>query len=88
MVGALNALEPITCPHEAVNRVISGYREIDQNIAPEAEAMWLLRWRGHDSYKLFNEYELTTENKQFLDDCYLSRTWKMSQEEYDDRQTT
>lgn len=88
MVGALNALEPITCPHEAVNRVIGGYREIDQNIAPEAEAMWLLRWAGDDSYKLFNEYELTTANKQFLDDCYNSRVWKMSQEEYDDRQRT
>lgn len=82
MVGALNALEPITCPHEAVNRVISGYRELDQNIAPEAEAMWLLRWRGDDSYKLFNEYELTTENKQFLDDCYLNRKYKMTEEEY------
>lgn len=82
MVGALQALEPITCPHEAVNRVISGYREIDQNIAPEAEAMWLLRWEGDDSYKLFNEYELTSENKAFLHDCYFNRDWKMTEDEY------
>lgn len=88
MVGALNALEPITCPHEAVNRVIGGYREIDQNIAPEAEAMWLLRTLEDSSYKLFNEYELTTENKQFLDDCYLNRKWKMTEGEYDELQRT
>ena len=86
--GAVLALQDITCPHEAVNLVLGGYREIDQNIAPEAEAMWLLRWKGDDSYKLFNEYELTTENRQFLDDCYFNRTWKMSQEEYDDRKAT
>ena len=84
MVGALKALEPITCHHEAVNRVISGYRELDQNIAPEAEALWLLRNTDDNSYKLFNEYELTTANKQFLDDCYLNRTYKITQEEYDD----
>lgn len=82
MVGALNALESITCQHEAVNRVIGGYREIDQNIAPEAEAMWLLRTLEDSSYKLFNEYELTTENKQFLDDCYLERKWKLTEDEY------
>lgn len=80
--AAVLALQGITCPHEAVNRVIGGYRAIDQNIAPEAEAMWLLRYKGDDSYKLFNEYELTTENKQFLDDCYLNRKWKLSEDEY------
>lgn len=80
--AAVRALKDITCPHEAVNRVLSGYRVIDQNIAPEAEAMWLLRYKGDCSYKLFNEYELTTENKQFIDDCYLNRKWKLTEEEY------
>lgn len=84
MVGALSVLEPITCEHDAVNTVINGYRVIDQNIAPEAEAMWLLRNPDDSSYKYFNQFDLTTENKQFLDDCYLNRDWKITEEEYNE----
>ena len=86
--GALAALEHIQCEHEAVNLVLDGYREINQNPLGESEALWLLRSRDDNSYKYFTENELTTENKQFLDDCYFNRKWKMSQEEYDDRQAT
>ena len=88
-LGALLALEHITCEHEAVNLVLDGYREIDQNPVPEAEAMWLLRTREDNSYKYFTENELTTENRAFLDDCWFNRRWKMTQGEYDDltRQT-
>lgn len=82
--GALEYLQPITCEHEAVNAVIDAYRKIDQNIAPEAEAMWLLREPDDSAYKYFLESELTTENKHFLADCYLNRKWKLTQEEYDD----
>lgn len=85
LVGALEALGHITCEHEAVNLVLDGYRAIDQNPVPEAEAMWLLRHRGDNSYKYFTENELTSENKAFLDDCYFNRKWKMTQEEYDEQ---
>ena len=80
--GALDYLKPITCEHEAVNAVIDAYRVIGQNIAPEAEAMWLLRNPDDSAYKYFTEHELTTENAHFLTDCYLSK-WKLTQEEYE-----
>ena len=83
--GALAYLGHIQCEHEAVNAVLDAYRVIDQNPVPEAEAMWLLRYRGDNSYKYFTENELTTENKQFLDDCWFNRKWKTTEEEYDDR---
>lgn len=81
--GALAALEHIQCEHEAVNLVLDGYRMIDQNPLGESEALWLLRNRDDNSYKYFTENELTTENKQFLDDCYFNRKWRLTQEEYD-----
>lgn len=83
--GALAALQHIQCEHEAVNAVLDGYREIDQNPVPEAEAMWLLRTRTDNSYKYFTENELTSENKAFLDDCWFNRKWKLTQEEFDER---
>ena len=82
--GALAALEHIQCEHEAVNIVLDGYRMINQNPLGESEAMWLLRNRDDNSYKYFTENELTTENKQFLDDCYFNRKWRMTQGEYDE----
>lgn len=82
LVAAYNFLNPIMDEHEAVNAVIAAYREIGQNIAPEAEALWLLRSRDDNSYKLFNEYDLTPMNKAFLDDCYLVQKWKYTPEEY------
>lgn len=84
MTGTLNVLEHITCEHHAVNIVLDGYRAIDQNPVPEAEAMWLLRNREDNSYKYFNEHDLTTENKQFLDNCWFNRKWKMTQGEFDE----
>lgn len=84
MVGTLDALQHIECEHDAVNTVLDGYRAIDQNPVPEAEAMWLLRHRGDNSYAYFTSNELTTANKDFLDDCYYSRTWKLTQEAYDE----
>lgn len=82
--GALAALEHIRCEHEAVNLVIDGYREINQNIIPEAFSMWLLRHREDSAYKYFIEHDLTSENRAFLDDCYFNRKWTLTQEEYDD----
>lgn len=86
--GALGILQHVHCEHEAVNIVLDGYRAIDQNPIPEAEALWLLRNRDDNSYKYFTENELTTENKQFLDDCYFNRKWRMTQGEYDELHKT
>ena len=78
LVGAYEALNPIVDSHEAVNFVIEAYREIQQNIIAEAEAMWLLRNRRDSSYKFFKEHELTPLNLEFLDECYNSN-WKREQ---------
>ena len=86
--GALAALEHITCEHEAVNVVLDGYRVIEQNPIAEAEAMWLLRSRDDSAYKYFISNELTTENRQFLDDCYFNRKWKMTPGEYEELHKT
>lgn len=82
--GALATLEHIECEHEAVNTVLDGYRVLDQNPIPEGQAMWLLRTYDDDVYKYFTSNELTTENQQFLDDCWFNRKWKMTQEEFDE----
>lgn len=82
--GALQILEHIQCEHDAVNTVLDGYRNLDQNPIPEGQAMWLLRYRGDDVYQYFNSTELTAENKAFLDDCYHNRKWMLTQEEYTD----
>ena len=82
--GTMLALEHINCEHDAVNLVLDGYREIDQNPIPEGAAMWLLRTLEDNVYKYFTSNELTTENKQFLDDCYFNRKWVLTQEEYDE----
>lgn len=67
-------LNPIEDRDEAVNVVIEGYRKIDQNIIPEAEAMWLLRNNLDSGYKFLMEHDLTNLNKEFLEDCF-NRKW-------------
>ncbi len=74
--GAFDALSPINDEHEAVNFVIDGYRKINQNIIPEAEAMWLLRNPKDSSYIYLSEHDLTPDNKAFLDECYHERKWR------------
>lgn len=82
-VGAYEALDPIKDKHEAVNFVIEAYKKIDQNIIPEAEAMWLLRNQQDNSYKFFMEHDLTDSNLNFLNECYHDRKWKMDADDYE-----
>lgn len=82
--GAFEALNPILNEDEAVNFVIDAYRAIDQNIAPEAEAMWLLRWQGDSAHQYLSEHNLSYANRQFLLDCYLHRNWIQEPEDSDD----
>lgn len=79
--GAYNLLHKLDCEHAAVNMVLDGYRWIDQNPMPEAFAMWLLRNRDDDAYKYFTQFELTSDNKAFLDDCYYNRIWRREDED-------
>lgn len=81
--GAFEALDPIKDKHEAVNFVIEAYKEINQNIIPEAEAMWLLRNAQDNSLKFFMEHDLTDSNLNFLNECYHDRKWKMDADDYE-----
>lgn len=67
--GAFQLLDPIDTEAECANLVIEGYREINQNVVAEAEAMWLLRNRDDSGLKYLQSLDLTPLNKQFLDDC-------------------
>lgn len=83
-VSAYNALVEIETEEEAVNFVLDAYREIGQNILPEAYATWLLRHPEDNAYKYLSSNELTSENRAFLDDCFYNRKWCITQDEYND----
>ena len=56
-------------------QVLDGYRKINQNILPEAEALWLLRWEGDSAYNFLKELNLSPANLDFLEDCY-NQDWR------------
>lgn len=58
-----------------INRVLDGYRKINQNVLPEAEALWLLRWEGDSAYNFLKELNLSPANLDFPEDCY-NQNWK------------
>lgn len=84
-VSAFEATEWITSEAHMANFVINRYREINQNPLPEAEALWLLRCRGDSAIGYIWSLELTERNRAFILDCY-NRPYKLTQEEYNERQ--
>lgn len=64
--AALNALKDCTNEEEAVGVVLDGYRAINQNPLPEAEALWLLRNREDSALKFLQETGLSATNLDFL----------------------
>lgn len=84
-VAAYRETEHIVSEPHMANFVINQYREIDQNPLPEAEALWLLRCRGDSAIGYIWSLELTERNKAFILDCY-NRPYKLTQEEYNERQ--
>lgn len=79
--GTYTALDPIKDADEAVNFIIDAYKAIDQNIIPEAEAMWLLRNPQDNSFKFFNEFSLTDSNLNYLNECYHERDWRIKSDD-------
>lgn len=81
-----DVLNPVTDESEAANVVIGAYKAIDQNPIPEAEAMWLLRSVTDNSYKYISSLELTPSNRDYLDECYYERKWRLDENdlEYND----
>ena len=80
-------LNPVTCENHAANLVINGYRAINQNPLPEAEALWLLRARGDSAVGYIWSLDLTPANRAFIQDCF-NRKYKMTQEEYAEKDCT
>lgn len=79
--GTYEALNPIKDVDEAVNFVIDAYKQINQNIIPEAEAMWLLRNRQDNAFKFLSEHNLTDSNLNYLNECFYDRKWKLDTSE-------
>ena len=71
----IDSLDDIQSEDDAANVVLDGYRKINQNILPEAEALWLLRWEGDSAYNFLKELNLSPANLDFLEDCY-NQDWK------------
>ncbi len=78
---ALRILDGVTDENHAANLVINGYRAINQNPLPEAEAMWLLRARGDTAAGYIWSLDLTPANRAFTQDCF-NRKYKMDISEY------
>lgn len=74
-IAAYNILDDIQSEDDAANVVLDGYRKINQNILPEAEALWLLRWEGDSAYNFLKELNLSPANLDFLEDCY-NQDWR------------
>jgi len=75
--GAYKELQDVTCIHDAANRVIDAYREIDQNPIPEGYLLWLLRWPGDSVLAYLSEMRLSDMNRSFVNECN-TRLWYAS----------
>ena len=73
-VKAVSVLEGVTDQHEAANRVIELYSQINQNPLPEGYCLWLWRRPGDNFLEYLKELSLSEKNKEFIIDCY-SRDW-------------
>lgn len=58
------------------DEVIKMYKEIDQNILPEAYMLWLLRSPDDSFVKYLKELDITQESKSYINDCW-KRKWRM-----------
>lgn len=65
---AMELLDPIKDESECANFVIDAYREINQNVVAEGEAMWLVRNHDDSAYKYMLSLDLSPQNKQFVED--------------------
>lgn len=79
--GAFAALDPIKDEAECANYVIDAYRQIDQNVIAEAEAMWLLRNRQDSGLLYMQGLDLSPLNRQFID-SWVERGYR--DEDYDE----
>lgn len=68
-IAAYNALKDFSVEAEAVNWLLEQYASIEQNILPEAEALWLTRWADDSALAYFLEHNLSAANREYLDWC-------------------
>lgn len=67
--AAQRALWDFTDESEAVSWLIEQFAAIEQNILPEAEALWLTRWKGDSALAYLQEHQLSSTAREFLDWC-------------------
>lgn len=82
--AAYAALDGIDNESHACNLVLNGYRSINQNPIPEAEALWLTRCVGDNAVGYIWSLDLTEQNRNFVLDCY-NRKWKLTDEEWNEQ---
>lgn len=73
-VAAYNALHDCTNIDDAANRVLDGYRAIDQNAVAEAWLLWLRRSPTDNVVQYLKELNLSQPNYDFIQHC-LARDW-------------
>ena len=80
-VTAIGLLKSIQCEHACANLVLDGYRAIQQNPLPEAEALWLLRSHDDSGAGYIWSLNLSDANRAFIVECFNSK-YKMEPHEY------
>lgn len=80
--AAMKAIVTTQDESRCANIVLDAYRSIKQNILPEAEALWLLRWVGDSAYQYILSLALTDANRDYLYWCAQQPLY-YTQEEYD-----
>ena len=80
-VGAYNALQEFSDESTAVNWLLEQYAKIEQNVLPEAEALWLTRWEDDSALAYFQEHDLSAANKDYLHWCSAQEYYNVDEPE-------
>ena len=65
--GTLDYLTPITCEHEAANRILWAYARNGQDALAEAQLLWLRRSQDDCAYRYISELDLDPKLRTWLD---------------------
>lgn len=68
--GTLGYLTPITCEHEAANRILWAYARNGQDALAEAQMLWLRRTEQDCAYRYFCELDLEPKLRQWIDNLH------------------
>lgn len=78
-VAAYNFMKDISSEAQAADSIIRAYKEVDQNIIPEAEALWLIRNTDDSAFKYLMSLGISDRSKNILEGWYYEGNWKKDQ---------